>query len=66
MKLPEPVKQAITILEEHGYEVEVSKNKHIRLKADGLPPLFFAASASDWRAGANLISLTKRTIRMAQ
>jgi len=36
--------------------------KHIRINAEGLPPIFLACSASDWRAIKNKRAQIKRLI----
>jgi hypothetical protein len=65
MRLPLAVKQSIEILKSNGYEAEVSMGKHIRIKAPGLPPLYYGKTTSDWRAAENFLSLTRKTIREA-
>ena len=53
--------QALTYADQHGWDLEVTGNNHIRARCpEGCCVVILANSESDWRSGRNAISLMRR------
>lgn len=66
MRLPDPVKEVVALLEEHGYQPTVTLKGHFKIRAEGLPMITCSCTSSDWRGRLNTLAIARRFIKAAQ